>query len=371
MIESLALPPVFRGSGTILRNSFKSKKKPSTASKPAVSPKQPRQTRSQSLFETGSILFACDLAAAPPDEDIYPHQYTEDPTVAWEMLKTKRPVKLVRPMKLDTPIRPDYVRFVCVACSHGNFIDPKTVPPGDVLIIAGDFTSCGLPKEIKAFNDNMGQLKHTYKVVIAGNHECTFDQNFMKGSHKDATQAKELALKQALQAALSSAKTSSPKSLLTNCIYLEDAEVELFGLKIYGTPWQPTFDNWAFNMPRGQNLLDKWNQIPVGVDVLVSHTPPLGHGDMLASGARTGCVELLNSVSKRIRPKYHVFGHIHEGYGCTTDGYTKFINCCMCNHNLQPTHDPVLFDIHLPTETKQHFIHQTKKAQKRGSIFKK
>lgn len=39
---------------------------------------------------------------------------------------------------------------------------------------------------------------------------------------------------------------------------------------------QPTFDHWAFNMARGQHLLDKWNQIPIGIDVLVTHTPPLG-----------------------------------------------------------------------------------------------
>ena len=42
------------------------------------------------------------------------------------------------------------------------------------------------------------------------------------------------------------------KKELTNCIYLQDSSVELFGLKIYGTPWQPEFCGWAFNLPRGQ-----------------------------------------------------------------------------------------------------------------------
>ncbi|EYC25053.1 hypothetical protein Y032_0012g1673 [Ancylostoma ceylanicum] len=58
---------------------------------------------------------------------------------------------------------------------------------------------------------------------------------------------------------------------------------------------------------------------------------------MMLDGQRMGCVELLNSVCKRIKPKYHVFSHIHEGYGCTSDGYTKFINCCICNENLEQT----------------------------------
>jgi Icc-related predicted phosphoesterase len=60
-------------------------------------------------------------------------------------------------------------------------------------------------------------------------------------------------------------------------------------------------------------LLDRWDKIPQGVDILLTHTPPVGHGDYTITGIRAGCVELLNSVQKRIRPKYHVFGHIHEG----------------------------------------------------------
>lgn len=49
--------------------------------------------------------------------------------------------------------------------------------------------------------------------------------------------SKEVALKHALNAALSAAKVSSVKSLLTNAVYLQDSMVELFGLKIYGSPW--------------------------------------------------------------------------------------------------------------------------------------
>ena len=70
---------------------------------------------------------------------------------------------------------------------------------------------------------------------------------------------------------------------------------------------QPICDNWAFNVPRGAMLLDKWNQIPRGIDILLTHTPPLGHGDKGENGLHVGDVELLNSICKRIRPAYHVF----------------------------------------------------------------
>ncbi|WKX94556.1 hypothetical protein Q1695_011665 [Nippostrongylus brasiliensis] len=298
------------------------------------------------------------------DIAICPHQYTADPTLAWEMLKEKRPVKPVRQMKLDTPIKPDHVRFVCIGCTHGVKLDPSILPLGDVLLVAGDFTTCGLPNEVHSFNKKLGQLKHAYKVVIAGNHECTFDDSFLRASNREV-EAKEMALKQALQASLASAKVTSSKSLLTNAIYLEDSVIELFGITIYGTPWQPRVDNWAFNLPRGQALLDKWNNIPSGVDVLLTHSPPLGHGDQMADGQRMGCVELLNSVSKRIKPKYHVFSHIHEGYGCTSDGYTKFINCCICDENLQPNNSPIIFDIPVHPHTKQFYLQNIKKVMKR------
>uniref|UniRef100_A0AC35U892 Metallophos domain-containing protein n=1 Tax=Rhabditophanes sp. KR3021 TaxID=114890 RepID=A0AC35U892_9BILA len=293
------------------------------------------------------------------------HQYTDDPSMAWEMLKSTTPVRPVRQMKLDTPVRNDAVRFVSVACTYGVFLDPKKIPPGDVLLICGDFTSCGLPQEVKGFNDNLALLKHPFKIVIAGNHECTFDESFMKMAASRHMDVKEGALKHALNAAMAASKITNPKSLLTNCIYLQDNLVELFGLKIYGTPWQPKNDKWAFNLNRGQPLLDKWNLIPSGIDVLLTHAAPLGHGDLMVTGNRAGCVELLNSVVKRIRPAYHVYGHIHEGYGCSSDGYTKFINCSIVNENLEPTNTPVIFDIAVNHEIKSSFIRNAKKIVKK------
>lgn len=71
-------------------------------------------------------------------------------------------------MKLDTPVKMDHVRFVCIGCTHGSRLDPATIPPGDILLIAGDFTSCGLPKEVQAFNKNLGEFGVTSSEISGG-----------------------------------------------------------------------------------------------------------------------------------------------------------------------------------------------------------
>uniref|UniRef100_A0A3B3ZJ90 Uncharacterized protein n=1 Tax=Periophthalmus magnuspinnatus TaxID=409849 RepID=A0A3B3ZJ90_9GOBI len=139
------------------------------------------------------------------------------------------------------------------------------------------------------------------------------------------------------------------QSLLTNCIYLQDSEVTVRGFRIYGSPWQPWYYGWGFNLPRGQALLDKWNQIPDSTDILVTHCPPLGFLDWVPKKMqRVGCMELLNTVQRRVQPKLHVFGHIHEGYGMMTDGTTTFVNASACTVNFLPMNPPIVFDLPNP-----------------------
>lgn len=139
-----------------------------------------------------------------------------------------------------------------------------------------------------------------------------------------------------------------PRQFLTSCTYLEDELCEVLGLKIYGTPWQPEFGSWAFNLPRGQACLDKWNKIPAGIDILISHGPPIGHGDLCHGGIRAGCVELLSTIQNRVKPKYHVFGHVHVGYGITSDGQVTYINASTCDRNYHPINPAIVFDLNLP-----------------------
>uniref|UniRef100_A0A915BBR9 CCHC-type domain-containing protein n=1 Tax=Parascaris univalens TaxID=6257 RepID=A0A915BBR9_PARUN len=233
--------------------------------------------------------------------------------------------------RLSKPIKKDSVRFVCIADTHeklSHIVD--RIPPGDVLIHAGDLTNFGDKQELIKANDIFGCLPHRYKIVIAGNHDLGFDDS------------EDLNLR-----GMSYRGRGTPQGykLLTNCIYLQDSEVKVYGIRIYGSSWHP-LPGYSFSRERGQPLLDKWNLIPEGIDVLVTHSPPLGHSDNF-KGTRWGCSELLNTVEYRVKPLFHVFGHVHEQNGATTNGSTTFINASICSHRLVPINDPIIFDIPL------------------------
>ncbi|XP_014210072.1 metallophosphoesterase domain-containing protein 1 [Copidosoma floridanum] len=256
--------------------------------------------------------------------EIAVHPLTKNPTDAWREISQHQKVIKIN-VKTPTSESPtDKLRIVCMSDTHSltqyiNF----DIPKGDVFIHAGDFTKCGSLKEVIDFNNWIGKLPHKHKVVIAGNHELSFDPTFtrptiIQGSmdlHKttgtsvfDSIPTLGMS-KDVLNEAI---QTNDVKAHLTNCTYLEDSEIIISGIKIYGTPWQPEFCKWAFNLPRGESCLSKWNMIPDDTDILVTHTPPVGHGDLCCSGVRAGCVDLLSTVQNRVKPKYHVFGHVHE-----------------------------------------------------------
>jgi len=185
------------------------------------------------------------------------------------------------------------------------------LPGGDLLIHAGDISSMGYEHEIREFCKWYNSLdNYTHKVFIAGNHDWGFQIN-----------------------------TEKVKEILDfygNITYLQDNEV-LVGNKlvsVYGSPWQPEFYNWAFNLPRnGYELKEKWNNIPSNTDILITHGPAYGYVDrVIGRTEHLGC-ELLTDRIKEIKPKIHVCGHIHSGYGYTFDGDTHFINASVLNES--------------------------------------
>ena len=97
-------------------------------------------------------------------------------------------------------------------------------------------------------------------------------------------------------------------------IYLQDSGCTIAGLKIWGSPWQPWFMNWAFNLQRGAELAEKWDMIPDDIDILITHGPPRGYGDLAGRHRREGCDDLVEALD-RVRPLLHCFGHIHEDGG--------------------------------------------------------
>jgi hypothetical protein len=118
--------------------------------------------------------------------------------------------------------------------------------------------------------------------------------------------------------------------------YLEDAELVLDGVRFWGSPWQPAFHDWAFNLPRGEPLAAVWRKIPRGLDVLVTHSPPAGIGDGWTLADRAGCADLRRRVAE-VPPRLHLFGHIHQDGGLWTEGATTFANVTTWECQRPPT----------------------------------
>ena len=258
-----------------------------------------------------------------------------DPTAAWAHLaphQVRHPVQSIAP---DSPRSPGALRVVCISDTHGMH-EQVPVPPGDILLHTGDLTGTGAPAELRALADWLGSQPHTHKVVIAGNHDLTLHVDYYRSAwrrfHRRARPFDAEAIRHRF--------VSDDRFT-----YLEDGLVELGGLRIYGSPWQPTFYDWAFNLDRGAPIAAVWDRIPRDVDILLTHGPPLGRGDLCVSGQRAGCLDLLKAVQGRVRPRFHVFGHIHEGYGATSDGHTTYINASTCTVQYQPRQPPFVFDV--------------------------
>lgn len=203
------------------------------------------------------------------------------------------------------------MRIVVVSDTH-NMHQRIDIPDGDVFVHCGDCLGHGTLEELRALDRVLGELPHRHKILIAGNHDWCFEQ-----------------------------EPEAARRLVRNAIYLEDEEVELEGIKFYGSPWQPWFFDWAFNLERGEPLRKVWAKIPDGTDVLITHGPPYGVLDRTTRGELVGCEELIDRV-RVVKPKLHLFGHIHEGYGSEMRDDTLFINASTCNVRYQPVNAPVV-----------------------------
>merc|ERR1712159_362099 len=287
---------------------------------------------SKAKFQT--LLQAAKKKLAAHDNRGFDYQLDSDPTEAYHATKAKQ---VVMPSPIDhgtTPKKPGMVRFVCISDTHGlqERLTCK-IPDGDVLIHAGDFTNTGELKQIQAFSKWINTLPHKYKIVIAGNHDITLHPSYYKTGWRRFHSKRY--------------DVQKCKAAMTNFTYLEDEATTVCGYRVYGSPWQPEFCQWAFNLTRGPECRSAWEQIPSDTEILITHGPPLGHGDRCMDEQRAGCADLLRTVQQRVRPLYHIFGHIHEGYGQTTDGHTQYINASTCDGRYRPGQAPVVFDLPL------------------------
>ncbi|CAF1283172.1 unnamed protein product [Rotaria magnacalcarata] len=235
-------------------------------------------------------------------------------------MSSSKIIDVLKPFDYDEyPERYKLTSVVIVSDTHRNH-EMMNIPDGDIFLHCGDFTKKGdwrhltngqIPQSLIDFNVWLGRLTHAHKIVICGNHERGFE-NFSK----EEIQSK----------------------LLTNCTYLDDELIQVEGITIYGSPW-------SFN----ENYRAKWSSIPSDIDILMTHIPPKFILDLAFQPKKAvstdpcsicddavhgyyghwGSRSLIKEIRRRIQPRIHCFGHVHDDQGYKYDQHengTLFIN---------------------------------------------
>ncbi len=220
------------------------------------------------------------------------------------------------------------MRLVCVSDTHG-FHRRLTVPDGDVFICAGDFSMRAQMKHVIEFVDWVKRLPHPVKIVVAGNHDCYCEGN-----------------------------ESFVKEEFFPVVFLNHESFTVNGVTFFGSPYSSAIhdpSDWCYDYSRwGERGERLWNSIRknlISPDVLITHGPPYGIGDMVlfaheGEDPHVGDHTLLKVVED-LQPKVHIYGHIHEGYGqyqhstCST----KFYNVSTCNVDYRPVNPVTIIDL--------------------------
>ena len=228
------------------------------------------------------------------------------------------------------------MKVVCISDTH-NKHRYLYCGSGDLLIHSGDCTGRGTESEIENFLQWFSTQDFIHKVLIAGNHDWGFE--------KDPELYEKMCEDYGVVYLNDSGYT----------IYAEDGTEEM---KLWGSPVTPEFFDWAFNRRREEDedseydwIKPHWDKIPRDTDILITHGPPKGIRDRVElkcsvnNGEDVGCPYLLEAI-KEIKPRIHVFGHIHTGYGKSRIEKTTFVNASQLNDSYNVVNPPVVLRIY-------------------------
>lgn len=186
------------------------------------------------------------------------------------------------------------MKITCISDTHNKqqYIDTREFSTTDILIHAGDFTGNGNAAQTLAFLQWYSDLSVPHKILVAGNHD------------------------------FSACSETFPSMLaqFPSITYLRNSSVTIDGLVIWGSPFSNIFGRWAF-MADDIELADIWEQIPKDTNIVITHGPAYGIGDLVDNDYEPGRDKHVGSQSLRLRLeklkhlKLHVTGHIHSGYG--------------------------------------------------------
>ncbi len=193
------------------------------------------------------------------------------------------------------------MKIDCISDTHAQHRKLK-MPGGDVLIHSGDCCGAGELEDALEFLEWFKEQNYAHRILVAGNHDCIFEL--------------------------------IPELMEEECkkrgiILLNDSGCEIEGVKVWGSPVQPWFCDWAFNRRRGPDIQRHWNLIPKETEILITHGPPHKVRDGVSNSdgsiEHVGCKDLYQKIIQT-QVKLHVFGHVHGGRGYAyLDGRT-YIN---------------------------------------------
>jgi Icc-related predicted phosphoesterase len=208
---------------------------------------------------------------------------------------------------------------ICFASdNHGQFFK---IPECDVLVISGDIcpnfvnnTSMDAQLQRNWLTSKFAPWIKNQKMVI-----CTWGNHDFVGQylHNEID--------------------------IPNCKFLIDESFEYNGLKFYGSPWQLRFFDWAFNLDE-KDLDSVYSMIPNNVDILITHGPVYGYGDLTPTNENVGSIYLKNKILE-IKPKISVYGHIHHSHGEYSLGSSLLLNASVVDERYKMTNSLFLVDI--------------------------
>ncbi len=212
----------------------------------------------------------------------------------------------------------------CISDLHGY--KPR-LDGGGLLIVAGDLTARDKVDEYLEFNKWLSEQKYDRKIVIAGNHDGLIE----KGIN--------------VQTLHNSSNLINP-ILANRTVFLCDSLYVFNNMKIWGSPWTPTFLDWHFMKDRGEPIKQMWDLIPDDTEILITHGPPFGIQDQVKSPEKfAGCEELRNALNRLKKLKLHVFGHVHEGYGKVIVNGVIHVNASIMDEDYNPINKPIRIEI--------------------------
>ncbi|MDN3596255.1 metallophosphatase domain-containing protein [Zunongwangia endophytica] len=207
------------------------------------------------------------------------------------------------------------MRLVSISDTH-NKHEALSIPDADVIVHCGDFTEAGSEKETLDFLEWLSAQPYQHKILIAGNHDFYLEKHQQEISN----------------------------IIPSNIIYLKDSGINIEGITFWGSPYTPSDVHWAFALERGKMIKEKWDMVPEDTDILITHTPPYSIHDENIEYKNIGCEELLKKVVD-IKPKFHLFGHVHDDFGSKKIGPTTFINSSVMDSKYRLMNKISVFEI--------------------------